>query len=107
MQWKHRDDNQKTFPPASRYPNNALRETSTRRRSRTKTLLLDATALGPAGSRGLIHCAIINNEIGDANGMVRIVSDLFKEKELAIDAACGLLNRGYGNALEVGPMLGS
>lgn len=39
--------------------------------------------------------------------MVRIVLDLFKGKELAIDAACGLLNRGYGNALEVGPMLGS
>ena len=39
--------------------------------------------------------------------MVRIVLDLFKGKELAIDAACGLLNRGYGNALEVGPMPGS
>ena len=43
-------------------------KTSTRRRSRTKTLLLDAMALGPAGSRRLIHCAIINNERGNANG---------------------------------------
>ena len=42
-------------------------KTSTRRRSRTKTLLLDAMALGPAGSRRLIHCAIINNERGNSN----------------------------------------
>jgi hypothetical protein len=44
---------------------------------------------------------------GTPMAMVRIVLDLFKGKELAIDAACGLLNRGYGNALEVGPMLES
>ena len=79
-----------------------------------KALLLDATALGPAGSRRLVHCAKINNERGNANGMVRIVSDgrvhgnaHIQGKELAIDAACGLLNRGYSDALEVGPMLGT
>jgi hypothetical protein len=44
---------------------------------------------------------------GTPIAMVRIVLDLFKGKELAIDAACGLLNRGYRNALEVGSMLGS
>jgi hypothetical protein len=42
---------------------------------------------------------------GTPIAMVRIVLDLFKGKELAIDAACGLLNRGYRNALEVGSML--
>jgi hypothetical protein len=36
-----------------------------------------------------------------------IVMHIFKGKELAIDAACGLLNRGYSDALEVGPMLGT
>lgn len=36
-----------------------------------------------------------------------IVMHIFKGKELAMDAACGLLNRGYSDALEVGPMLGS
>jgi len=36
-----------------------------------------------------------------------IVMHIFKKKELAIDAACGLLNRGYSDALEVGPMLGT
>jgi hypothetical protein len=36
-----------------------------------------------------------------------IVMHIFKGKELAIDAACGLLNRGYSDALEVWPMLGS
>jgi hypothetical protein len=30
---------------------------------------------------------------------------IFKGKEPAIDAACGLLNRGYSDAFEVGPML--
>jgi hypothetical protein len=32
---------------------------------------------------------------------------IFKGKGLAIDAACGLLNRGFSDALEVGPMLGT
>jgi hypothetical protein len=36
-----------------------------------------------------------------------IVMHIFKGKEPAIDAACGLLNRGYSDALEVGPMLGT
>jgi len=36
-----------------------------------------------------------------------IVMHLFKEKGLAIDAACGLLNRGYSDGFEVGPMLGT
>ena len=44
---------------------------------------------------------------GTPIAMVRIVLDLFKGKEIAIDATCGLLNRGYRNALEVGSMLGS
>ena len=67
-----------------------------------KTLLLDATALGPAGSRKLVHCAKIKNGTGGS-----IVMHVFEGKELAIDAACGLLNRGYSDALEVGPMLGT
>ena len=67
-----------------------------------KTLLPDATALGPAGSRRLAHCAKIKNGTGGS-----IVMHVFKGKELAIDAACGLLNRGYSDALEVGPMLGT
>jgi hypothetical protein len=36
-----------------------------------------------------------------------IVMHIFKGKELAIDAACGLLNRDHSDALEVGPMLGT
>jgi len=36
-----------------------------------------------------------------------IVMHLFKEKGLAIDAACGLLNRGYSDGFEVGPKLGN
>jgi hypothetical protein len=32
---------------------------------------------------------------------------IFQGKEPAIDVACGLLNRGYRDALEVGPMLGT
>ena len=31
-----------------------------------------------------------------------IVMHIFKGKGLAIDAACGLLNRGFSDALEVG-----
>jgi hypothetical protein len=33
-----------------------------------------------------------------------IVMHIFKRKELAIDAACGLLNRGDSDALEVASM---
>jgi hypothetical protein len=36
-----------------------------------------------------------------------IVMHIFKRKELAVDGACGLLNRGYSDALEVRPMLGT
>jgi hypothetical protein len=40
-----------------------------------KTLLLDATALGPAGSRRLVHCAKIKNGTGGS-----IVMHVFKGK---------------------------
>lgn len=36
-----------------------------------------------------------------------MVMHVFKRREHAIVAACGCLNRGYHDALEVGPMLGS
>jgi hypothetical protein len=35
------------------------------------------------------------------------IRQIFKRREHAIGAACGLLNRGYSNALEVGPMSGN
>ena len=36
-----------------------------------------------------------------------ILMHIFKGKGLAIDAACGLLNRGFSDALEVGPVPGT
>ena len=36
-----------------------------------------------------------------------IVMHIFRAKALAVEAACGLLNRGYSDALEVGPMRGT
>jgi hypothetical protein len=59
-----------------------------------KTLLLDATALGPTGSRRLVHCAKINEERErereNANGMVRIVSDrrLYRNARIQGKGAC-------------------
>jgi hypothetical protein len=79
-----------------------------------KTLLLDATALGPAEAEGSF--TVPNSTMKEGTPMAwyvsyrtggSIVMHIFKGKELAIDAACGLLNRGYSDALEVGPMLGS
>jgi hypothetical protein len=35
-----------------------------------------------------------------------MVMHVFKRREHAIAAACGCFNRGYHDALEVGPMLG-
>ena len=35
------------------------------------------------------------------------IRQIFKRREHAIGAACGLLNRGYSNALGVGPMSGN
>ena len=36
----------------------------------------------------------------------KTVMHILKSRELAIDAACRFLDRGYRDALEVGPMLG-
>ena len=35
------------------------------------------------------------------------IMHILKSRELAIDAACRFFDRGYQDALEVGPMLGS
>jgi hypothetical protein len=58
--------------------------------------------------------AITKESGGDANGLVRIVSDrrvhgnaYIQERALAIAAACEFFSRGSRDALEVGPMLGT
>jgi hypothetical protein len=76
--------------------------------------LIDAPNTTVRGSRRVVDCAKINMKGGTPMAWYvsyrtggSIVMHIFKGKELAIDAACGLLDRGYSDALEVGPMLGT
>ena len=91
MQRKHRDDTQRAFPLTANYPDTAPRSGSgqsqcDRERTQRETSMHWYVSYRTGGSM-LMH--------------------VFKKRKHAIAAACGCLNRGYHDALEVGPILGS